>query len=234
MDDRPSPPKSAPATSTPRADADEAPVTWLDFAKAARDAGFLHKLVLLLIGFALTSLLGTYLANQFRRETAKTEFEVAAMQADISRSIAVFETLSQLMDKRLFRMSRLHDVFNGDIGPEALQERLADYRAVFIEWNDNANRYRALFAFYFSRASVTAAADPPTMPCAESFETIATHFNKTHVELQKLINKTPDGSSAKLKQMLDELNACTYALDEWMLFRMSALRAAYREKIASY
>src|SRR5215468_110558 len=98
MDDRPSAPKSAPATSTPRADADEAPVTWLDFAKAARDAGFLQKLVLLLIGFALTSLLGTYLANQFRRESAKTEFEVATMQADISRSITVFEALSQLMD----------------------------------------------------------------------------------------------------------------------------------------
>jgi hypothetical protein len=65
-----------------------------DKKKPFRD--FVEKLSLLLIGFVLTSLVGGYLANQFRRETAKTEFEIAAMQSDISRSVQVFESISQL------------------------------------------------------------------------------------------------------------------------------------------
>ena len=71
-------------------------------------SGFFENLILLVIGFMLTTLVGGFLADRFRRENAKTELEIAAMQSDIGRSVQVFENISQLMDKRLFRMRRLH------------------------------------------------------------------------------------------------------------------------------
>lgn len=41
---------------------------------------FLEKLAVLLIGFLLTTVVGSYLTNQFRKESAKTELEIVAMQ----------------------------------------------------------------------------------------------------------------------------------------------------------
>lgn len=197
-------------------------------------ADFFEKLLLLIIGFALTSLLGGYLTNQFRTETAKTDFEVAAMQADLSRSVQVFESLSQLMDKRLYRMRRLHDVFAGNVGSDALLQRLSDYRAVLFEWNDNLNRYRSLYAFYFSsgdgRQGRGAQVD---VGCTSSFEAVARNFADAHIELQKLVDKKRDGSEKRAQAMLDELNYCVYGLDQSMLVHTNDLRLAYRNKIAN-
>jgi len=192
--------------------------------------GFVEKVLLLVIGFALTTALGGYLTNQYRRETAKTEFEIASMQSDISRSIEVFQSISQLMDKRLFRMRRLHDVFNGNVGAEAFDQRLDDYRASLIEWNDNLNRNRALYAFYFPQAAGRPTQD---VDCGSSFEAIRQGFTDSHNELQKLIDKKPEGAPQKVQTMLDDLNVCIYILDEGMLLHIADLRAAYKEKLAN-
>jgi hypothetical protein len=198
-------------------------------------AGFVEKLILLVIGFALTTLVGGFLADRFRRESAKTELEIAAMQSDIGRSVQVFENISQLMDKRLFRMRRLHDVFNGNVGSDAFPQRLADYRSVLIEWNDNLNRYRALYAFAFTPAA--SRQSPPvtvTDSCATSFEAIAGSFTALHIELQKLIDKKGDGSAQKTQGLLDDLNVCIYILDERMLSSINDLRTAYKNKITNH
>jgi hypothetical protein len=180
----------------------------------------------------LTGWFGNYLTDKFRRETAKTEFEVAAMQSDISRSMQFFEDVSRMMDKRLFRMRRLHDTFVAGVDPDASRERLIDYRTVLIEWNDNINRYRSLFSLHFT--TYAASNEATGHFCANSFEALAADFANAHTELQKLINKREDGSAKRLEVMLDGLNICVYALDEFMLRRIEALRAAYREKIAGH
>jgi hypothetical protein len=97
-------------------------------------AGFSEKLVLLVVGFGLTTLVGGYLADQFRKESARTALELADMQMDITQSVQLFEIISQLMDKRLFRMRRMHDVYDVEPAPYVLnqkEQRLSDYRAVF-------------------------------------------------------------------------------------------------------
>ena len=94
-----------------------------DRGKLKPFSGFFEKLILLFIGFALTTAVGGFLSDRFRRESARTELEIASMQSDIGRSVQVFENISQLMDKRLFRMRRLHDVFNGNIGFDEYQQR---------------------------------------------------------------------------------------------------------------
>jgi hypothetical protein len=198
-------------------------------------SGFMEKLILLVVGFALTTLVGGVLADRFRRENARTELEIAAMQSDIARSIQVFENISQLMDKRLFRMRRLHDVFNGDIGSDALPQRLSDYRNVYIEWNDNLNRYRALYVVSFTSADSQQPL-PVVSPgsCSDSFEEIASEFNAAHTALQKLIDKKAAASTQDMKGYLDRLNVCVYSLDERMLASITAKSEAYRKRIAGH
>ncbi len=173
-------------------------------------AAFIEKVALLFIGFSLTSLVGGYLANHYRMENARTDFELAAMQSDLSRSMQIFESISELMDKRLFRMRRLHDVYNGDITPDALKDRLAEYRRVFVDWNDKLNRYITLFKFYFEYKPDEQQERLEAARCATSFEEIASAFAEVHKELQKLIDKKSDGSKEKVKTMLNDLNYCVY------------------------
>jgi hypothetical protein len=198
-------------------------------------SGFFEKLILLIIGFALTTLVGGFLADRYRRESARTEFEIAAMQSDISRSVQVFENISQLMDKRLFRMRRLHDVFNGNIDSDQYPQRLADYRNVLIEWNDNVNRYRALYAVSFLPLASQQPL-PANVPdsCPDSFEAIASSFVTAHSELQKLIDKKEGASIEKTKGLLDNLNVCIYLLDERMLLDIRGQKAAYKDKITTH
>lgn len=206
-----------------------------DRGKPKPFSGFFEKVVLLVIGFALTTAVGGFLSDRFRRETARTELEIAAMQSDIGRSVQVFENISQLMDKRLFRMRRLHDVFNGNVGPDAYPQRLSDYRNVLIEWNDNLNRYRALYVFSFNPV-----ARPQPLPtiatdaCSDSFELIARGFRDAHNELQKLIDKKEEASTEKMQGLLDHLHVCIYLLDEKMLSNIRDQKAAFREKITNH
>lgn len=189
-----------------------------------RLGSFVEKLALLVVAFMLTTVVGTYLSNQFRSESTRAELEIAAMQSDINRLIQVFEAISQLMDKRLFRTSRLHDVFTGD-APDQEQPRLVDYRTALIEWNDNVNRYRALFAMHFQP-------DDSDLTCGTSFEDIMAAFAKTHIELQKLISRKKDGDPDKVASLLRDLNNCVYDLDTFMLTRINARRAAYENRIS--
>jgi hypothetical protein len=195
---------------------------------------FLQKLLLLVIGFVLTYWCGNYLTDKFRRETAKTEFEFASMQSDISRSLQIFEDVSRMMDKRLFRMRRLHDTFVASLDSDTARERLIDYRNTLIEWNDNINRYRSLFSLYFAPNNNSVSSDSSYGFCGNNFETVAAEFANAHIELQRLIDKKEGGSAKKLEAMLEGLNICVYDLDEFMLKRIDAMRATYREKIGSH
>ena len=138
------------------------------------------------------------------------------------------------MDKSLFRMRRLHDVFGGYIDAADYQQRLSDYRNVLIEWNDNLNRYRALYVFSFNPVSGSQpAAIGGAEPCSSSFEDIARGFRDAHYELQKLIDKKSDASAEKTQGLLDTLHVCIYFLDEKMLSNIRDRKAAFNDKITN-
>jgi hypothetical protein len=199
--------------------------------RAAKDdnrfrlAPFIEKLVLLVLGFGLTTVVGSYLSNQFRSESTRAELEISAMQSEISRAVQVFEAISQIREKRVFRVGRADDIFTG-AAAEDREQRLADYRTAVIEWNDNLNRYRALSAIYFRP-------NESELACGKSFEGIALVFAEAHGELQKLIAEREDGSAEKLKRLMDHLNVCVYKLDSFMLLRINERRVDYASKIGN-
>jgi hypothetical protein len=109
----------------------------------------LDDLLLLLAGFALTTvaggLLGYWLQNRSWQRQERYRLELAQMDA----ARAFYEELSHLLDRRLHRMRELDGWLERPEQAREIDRRLARYRDVLDEWNDNLNRNLALAIRYF-------------------------------------------------------------------------------------
>lgn len=115
------------------------------------------ELVLLLVGFVLTSVVGGALGWFF--QTRSWSHQHAAQQRDQERAqaIKVFEEVSSLLDRRLYRMRLVFwaakRLAQGRGDAAALDEARARYHEVVTTWNDNLNRILALVHTYFGGAA---------------------------------------------------------------------------------
>jgi len=108
---------------------------------------------LLVLGFLLTSVLGGALAYYFQDRTWKHQRSAQQRDQRREQAMKVFEEVSSLLDKRLYRMRLLFWAAKrrapaGRDSPD-LREALDEYRHVVAEWNDNLNRTLALVHTYF-------------------------------------------------------------------------------------
>jgi hypothetical protein len=123
-----------------------------------------QQLLLLVVGFALTSVAGGALGSWFQRRAWAHQHEIQLRDEERQReaqrrdeehqrALKTFEEVSQLLDRRLYRMRRLYwaarEMAAGTGDLERLAAARADYRAVLAEWNDNLNRNLALIETYF-------------------------------------------------------------------------------------
>jgi hypothetical protein len=169
------------------------------------------QLVLTGVAFVLTTLLGTIIANRYESRRAKTDFR--EKQRDAAR--VVYEELSRLMDKRLYRMRQVAWVLDRiDAGKDEVEAKWADYRGVLYEWNDSLNRNLALTLRYFGPAVM------------EKFECdVAEMFAGANEELREHHRERlgeADGSSRvlTLEQVdlyLEEVEHALYRLNDQML-----------------
>jgi hypothetical protein len=122
-------------------------------ARAEKLARVRDQVLLLVIGFGLTSVLGGVLGWFF--QTRSWSHQHRAQQRDEQReqAIKVFEEVSSLLDQRLYRMRLVFWAAKrrarGGGSDEALESARAEYRAVLKTWNDNLNRILALVDAYF-------------------------------------------------------------------------------------
>ena len=111
------------------------------------------ELLLLFVGFALTTVAGGVLGYFLQNRSWSRQHEVTLAQAEREAARAVFEELSALMDRRLYRMRRFEDVLVDTMQPpEEVDRLLSEYRAVLYEWNDSLNRNLARVETYFGTA----------------------------------------------------------------------------------
>jgi hypothetical protein len=77
-------------------------------------------------------------------------------QQERERAVAIFEEVSRLMDRRLYRLRLLYwslPAGRADGARSPLAEpRMDEYRQVLCEWNDSINRNLALIQQYFGEA----------------------------------------------------------------------------------
>lgn len=115
------------------------------------------QVVLLLLGFVLTSVVGGALGWFFQNRSWTHQHRVQQRDQERAQAMKVFEEVSSLLDRRLYRMrlvfwsAKRHA--EGAASAGALDEARAQYREVVATWNDNLNRNLALVETYFGGAT---------------------------------------------------------------------------------
>lgn len=108
------------------------------------------------VGFLLTTVFGGTLGYIFQRRGWTHQHTTQLRQQERERAVAIFEEVSRLMDRRLYRLKLLYwslPAGRADGARSPLAEpRMEGYRQALYEWNDSINRNLALIQQYFGEA----------------------------------------------------------------------------------
>jgi hypothetical protein len=108
------------------------------------------SIVPIVLGFVLTTVAGGLLGSFLQTRLWKHQWTVQLRSKKQDEARAVFEEVSRLMDRRLFRLSQLTIWISRQDDARA-KASLSDYQDIVKEWNDSINRTISLLEFYFGR-----------------------------------------------------------------------------------
>lgn len=102
----------------------------------------------LLIGFALTTVIGGALGIHFQNKSWRYQNDEKRYEAEITRASEIFDDLSHLLDRRTYRTRRLILAYR-DNTDEDIKKWRDSYQEVLIQWNESLNRNLTLTQRYF-------------------------------------------------------------------------------------
>jgi peptidoglycan hydrolase-like protein with peptidoglycan-binding domain len=103
-----------------------------------------NQVVLLVLGFVLTTVVGGVLGYYYQRRT----WDANRRESERTAAASVFDEISRAMDERLYRMRLVYwGLKEGD--EDRIAAAISEYRAALVKWNDNLNRNLALAYRYF-------------------------------------------------------------------------------------
>jgi hypothetical protein len=109
------------------------------------------QLLLLLVGFVLTTVAGGFLGYWLQSRAWRRQEYARVSQSEREAARAFFEELSRVFDRRLHRMRELDAWLSRPRAADEVERSLARYREALDEWNDNLNRMLALAQRYFGQ-----------------------------------------------------------------------------------
>ena len=172
--------------------------------------GRYHDISMLLAGFHLTTIVGGYLSHSWQTRSAEIQREAEQKRYEIQAATEVFEDISRLMDKRLYRMRRISMGVGNDVDADIMSRRWDAYRESLFEWNENLNRYLALTQMYFGQ---------------EARDTLERDIQTRFIAFGRLLEnsrakKSSDNTYAKRLQVADDLNNYIYEFDLKLIDRI--------------
>src|SRR5690242_6377032 len=97
--------------------------------------GKYHDVWMLLLAFALTTAVGTWLTGFYQRRNGSEETKNTLLAAQQNEASRTYELVSQSLDKRLFRWRRLFWAVRDSLPAAALEMERGKYRDAVDEWN---------------------------------------------------------------------------------------------------
>ncbi len=111
------------------------------------------EIVVLIVGFVLTTVVGGLLGAYFQRRTWDHQHEAQLYEHELERASQTCYALSVLLDRRLYRMVRLQRAIagchHGRFTRDDVDARMRTYDEVLFEWNDALNGNLAVIGTYF-------------------------------------------------------------------------------------
>jgi DNA anti-recombination protein RmuC len=168
--------------------------------------GRYNELVLLLLGFFLSTIVGGMLAYWYQSLAWSRDDEARRKSEELARASALFEDISRMMDKRLYRLRNVQDALEQRLSVGELEKCREEYRASVAEWNETLNRNLWATERYFGKS------------LRNTLEaTIQEGFRSLHRDLSETL-KDPSGEKVnRLKASIDDFNPLVYAFDGEML-----------------
>jgi hypothetical protein len=117
----------------------------------------MNEIASIVIGFALSTLIGGWWAARLQARAWEHQNDVRLSEAEIERAAAVCRDVSQLLDRRLYRMRRLFwaikRLSEGNVTESVLNGRIGEYDQILYEWNDNLNVHLSAVGTHFGAAA---------------------------------------------------------------------------------
>jgi hypothetical protein len=176
-----------------------------------------QQLVLIVVGFLLSTVLGGILGSWLQRRSWDHQNEVRLTEEERRRADEVSQRLSQLLDKRLYRMLRLYyavyPTADKDVTEDVRERRLSDYDNTLLEWNDQINVSIALVGTYFGELG----RDWIATEIYERFQEVGGRLEAAYREVEKT-----GSASARdnLRKDLNTLNDKVYRLNMFMMTQL--------------
>jgi hypothetical protein len=177
-----------------------------------------NEIIPLIVGFVLTTVLGGWLGARLQQRTWDHQNEVQLRQDELRRADNVCQSVSKLLDKRLYRMRRFYFALAPHSGvperSERIQVCLKEYDDVLYEWNDVLNLNLALMGTYFGERARK-----------QLGFTLYEHFEKVGAALENCYDRSVQGGEvecnlAEIKGELDSLEKQVYELGLFMMTRL--------------
>lgn len=109
--------------------------------------------VSIVLGFVLTTVIGGAFASYLQQRSWHHQNRARLVEEERQKASDVCTALSELIDKRCYRMRRLLWAIDGHaqgrVSEQELRERLRDYQQLLFEWNDQLNTRLAIVGAYF-------------------------------------------------------------------------------------
>lgn len=175
---------------------------------------FEQTLVVTVLGFLLTTVLGGSLGAFLQRRFWLHQWKVQRLNKIHEEARAVFEEVSRILDKRLFRLSQFKTwIKRGH--KDMIEISLQNYREIVMEWNDSINRNLSLIHFYFGEE------------VREEYDyNLGKDFVDAGVKVENLfrnIGSNDDRSWDELDQIISRLRSNVYKFNLKMLANLSSL-----------
>jgi len=173
------------------------------------------QMLTLLLGFALTTVAGGSLGYWFQRRNWEHQNDRTLAESDRVHATDTCRELSQLMDRRLYRMWQLKwALFAQAPDLERIDGKMQDYRGVLYEWNDTLNRNLAAAEIEFGsdlRRELEAR-------IYEGFAAVGRRLEERYHELTQNEERAPQqDSSQEASYELLQLRETVYRLNVKML-----------------
>lgn len=111
--------------------------------------GKYNELVLLLLGFVLTGVVGSYISQQLQLRAWNFQNLADIRERELIIANKTFEEVSILMDKRLYLSRQL--IWSLEGNSKSVDSKLKDYVSVLYDWNFSLNRNLAVIEKYFGQ-----------------------------------------------------------------------------------
>ena len=189
---------------------DLACLTWIEkmetFCKTVDSSFWSSPVIIILVTFLLTSVLGAYIAAKFQYRNWKHQKETSDQDEERNVAENIFSEVTKLMDMRLYRKRQLLWSLNRN-DSKRVEDKMIEYKDIVYKWNDSNNINLSKIELYFGNDE------------RNFFEKeISRGFIDIGVLLERwYLGREDHPPYNELFSMIDSLNALVYDFDKRLL-----------------